>query len=237
MVAVRATNRCVQENFLGIPAHGRRQRFTATFIHTIIDGRIAETWRNADDLDRILQLGARIEARGHVSEAGIHAKNVTYRGTVYPSQCDHMGHMNVMWYAAKFDEASWQLAAALGLTAARFKREGMGMAAVDQHIEYKRELRAGDVVTIRSAVLDVREKSIRFLHEMRNDETGEIAAISILVGVHLDTTSRQGRALPSDIRERATRMIAEREGHAGADDETFALVPDCVPSSVSDHSR
>jgi acyl-CoA thioesterase FadM/ketosteroid isomerase-like protein len=235
-VAVRATNSCVQDNFLGIPANGRRQTFTATFIHTIVDGRVVETWRNADDLDRILQLGARIEARSHASETGVHAMNVTYRGTVYPSQCDHMGHMNVMWYAAKFDEASWQLAAALGLTAARFKREGTGMAAVDQHIEYKRELRAGDVVTIRSSVLDVREKSIRLLHEMRNDETGEVAAISILVGVHLDTTGRQARTLPSDIRERATRMIAEREGDAGAGDDTFALALDCVPSSVSDHS-
>jgi len=236
-VAVRATNSCVQDNFLGIPAHGRRQTFTATFIHRIVDGRIVETWRNADDLDRVLQLGARIDARSHASETGVHAMNVTYRGTVYPSQCDHMGHMNVMWYVAKFDEASWQLAAALGLTAARFKREGIGMAAVDQHIEYKRELHAGDVVTIRSSVLDVSEKSIRLVHEMRNDATGEIAAITILVGVHLDTTSRQARALPSDIRERATRMIAEREGPAGADDETFALALDCVASSISDHSR
>ena len=31
---------------------------------------------------------------------------VTYRGTVYPLHCDHMGHMNVMWYVGKFDEAS-----------------------------------------------------------------------------------------------------------------------------------
>ena len=22
----------------------------------------------------------------------------TYRGTVYPWQCDHVGHMNIMWY-------------------------------------------------------------------------------------------------------------------------------------------
>jgi ketosteroid isomerase-like protein len=43
-VAVRATNRCVQDN-LGIPAHGRRQTCTATFMHTLVDGRIVETWR------------------------------------------------------------------------------------------------------------------------------------------------------------------------------------------------
>jgi len=35
----------------------------------------------------------------------------TYRGIVYPWHCDHMGHMNVMWYVAKFDEATWTLMA------------------------------------------------------------------------------------------------------------------------------
>ena len=30
----------------------------------------------------------------------------TYRGTVYPWQCDHVGHMNIMWYVGKFDEAT-----------------------------------------------------------------------------------------------------------------------------------
>ena len=60
-VAVRASNTCVQDSFLGIPGSGQQQTFTATFIHWIADGKILETWRNADDLGRILQLGARIE--------------------------------------------------------------------------------------------------------------------------------------------------------------------------------
>jgi ketosteroid isomerase-like protein len=62
-VAVRATNSCLQDDFLGVRTNGRRQTFTATFIHTIVGGRILETWRNADDLGRVLQLGARIEAK------------------------------------------------------------------------------------------------------------------------------------------------------------------------------
>jgi len=60
-VVVRATNTCVLESFFVIPGLGRQQTFTATFIHWIADGKIIETWRNADDLGRILQLGARIE--------------------------------------------------------------------------------------------------------------------------------------------------------------------------------
>lgn len=60
---------------------------------------------------------------------------ITYGGTVYPWHCDHMGHMNVMWYAGKFDEACWQLLAMLGLHRSRLAQDGTGMAAIEQHIQ------------------------------------------------------------------------------------------------------
>ena len=137
---------------------------------------------------------------------------VTYRGTVYPWQCDHMGHMNVMWYAGKFDEASWQFLARLGLTAGYFREHRTGMAAIEQQVDYKRELHAGDVITICSRVLEVREKSIRFKHEMSNDATGELAAVARIVGVHLETAPlRKPRALPAEVRERALLLVATRD--------------------------
>ena len=132
---------------------------------------------------------------------------VTYRGVVYPSQCDHMGHMNVAWYVAKFDEATWQLFTAIGLTPGRLRAERLGMAGVEQHIEYKRELFAGDAVSVTSAILEVKDKAIRFAHEMRNDETGELAARTVLVAVHLDLSTRKARALPDDVRGRARALI------------------------------
>jgi len=131
---------------------------------------------------------------------------ITYRGAVYPWHCDHMGHMNVMWYVGKFDEATWHLLASLGLTAARLRQDGIGMVAVDQHIEYKRELLAGDLLTIRSFIQEVREKAVIFVHEMTNEETQELAARTILTGVCIDTTTRKGRALPPDIRERVLNI-------------------------------
>lgn len=128
---------------------------------------------------------------------------ITYRGTVYPWQCDHMGHMNVMWYVGKFDEASWQVLSKLGFTRSRFAKDGIGMVAVEHHIDYKSELHAGDLVTIRSAVLELKEKSIRLTHDMRNDETGELAATTVIVAAHIDASVRKARPLPADIRERA----------------------------------
>jgi len=59
-VVVRATCTCTQDSFLGIDGRSKQQVFTATFIHRIVDGLIQQTWRNADDLSRLFQLGARV---------------------------------------------------------------------------------------------------------------------------------------------------------------------------------
>src|SRR5258706_15888975 len=115
----------------------------------------------------------------------------TYRGTVYPWQCDHVGHMNIMWYVGKFDEANWNLFARIGLTPTYLRESGRGMAAVEQNISYKRELLAGDIVEVRSVLLEIREKSVRFRHEMRNAETREIAAFCEITGVHMDRQARK----------------------------------------------
>src|SRR4029434_4980145 len=54
----------------------------------------------------------------------------TYRGAVYPWHCDHMGHMNVMWYVGKFDEATWHLFASMGVTDAFLKGHRHGRSGV-----------------------------------------------------------------------------------------------------------
>jgi acyl-CoA thioester hydrolase len=118
-----------------------------------------------------------------------------------------MGHMNVAWYVAKFDEATWQLFAAIGLTPSRLRDENLGMAGVEQNIEYERELFAGDVVEVSSTVLEIKDKAIRFAHEMKNVETGELAARTVLVAVHLDKATRRARPFPPDVKGRARAMI------------------------------
>ena len=142
----------------------------------------------------------------------MHDLPITYRSVVYPCQCDHVGHMNVMWYVGKFDEATWQLFAMFGLTPSFPREQARGMAAVQQNISYKRELRPGDVVAIHSGVLEIREKAVRFFHEMCNDETGEIAATAEMTGVHLDTVLRKSCPFPGTVFERAGALILPEEG-------------------------
>lgn len=132
---------------------------------------------------------------------------LTYRGTVYPWHCDHVGHMNVMWYVGKFDEATWHLFNALGLTPSYLREAGRGMAAVDQHISYVKELRAGDVLSIRTTLVEFKERSLRFVHEMSNDETAEVVARTTIKGVHMDVVARKSCPFDESISAKARTLL------------------------------
>jgi acyl-CoA thioester hydrolase len=119
--------------------------------------------------------------------------------------------MNVMWYTGKFDEASWQLLSRLGLTQTRLRKECAAMAAVEQHTVYKHELFAGDVISVRSSVLQLGKKSIHLFHEMRNDETGEVAATSTIVGVYMNAAIRRAQPWPLDVREHTSAGFNDQE--------------------------
>lgn len=134
-------------------------------------------------------------------------ETITYKGAVHPWHCDQMGHMNVMWYTGKFDEATWNLFAELGITPTYMREQHRGMAGVQQNTAYKEELFAGDVIEVRSRVLEVRDKAIRFLHEMRNIEKGTVAATSEITAVHLDRKARKACPFPAAIRAAAEARI------------------------------
>src|SRR5215218_1648009 len=133
---------------------------------------------------------------------------ITHRGTVYPWQCDHMGHMNVMWYTGRFDEASWQFLAQNGLYRSVGTADGLALAAVQQNITYERELRAGDTVSIRSRFIEIREKVLRFVHEMTNDQTGERVAVSELTAVQMDPETRRSTPFPVGFRKRVESILS-----------------------------
>ena len=135
----------------------------------------------------------------------------TYRGAVYPWHCDHMGHMNVMWYVGKFDEATWNLFSEIGITPAFLNDKHRAMAAVQQNITYKRELLSGDVVAVRSGILEMREKVAKFVHEMRHAQTGEISAICVLTAVHMDSKIRKSTAFPAEFIARGEELQCSYE--------------------------
>ncbi len=131
----------------------------------------------------------------------------TYRGVVYPNQIDHMGHMNVQWYTAKFDEATWHLFSAVGITNKYIQDDQRGMAALEQITKYKSEVTAGELLVIKSKILEVKDKTLRFFHVMFNAETEKEIATSELLGVHLDRTKRKSCIFPKKIKAECEKFV------------------------------
>jgi acyl-CoA thioester hydrolase len=135
---------------------------------------------------------------------------LTYRGMVYPRHLDHMGHMNIQHYVAKFDQAAWHLFERIGMSSDYCRENDRGMAAVEMDVRYLKELRAGDLLSVRSGLSSVDEKSLRLVQEMRLGEAGELAAVMRVLAVHLDRAARRAVPLPETIAARARALLVER---------------------------
>jgi len=131
----------------------------------------------------------------------------TARGTVHEWQRDHMGHINVRAYMEFFDAACWQFYAMLGLTASLLRSGAVNLAAVQQNISYTKELYPGDTVAVRSGVLEMRDKVLRFRHELINTETGDVCSICDFTVVCLDPETRKSRPFPDAVAARARELM------------------------------
>jgi acyl-CoA thioester hydrolase len=120
--------------------------------------------------------------------------------------------MNVQYYASMFDQATWVFLSEFGITSDYMKANHSGMAAVSQHTKYLLELLSGDLVEIRTELLEVTEKTVRFIHTMLRRPQMDTIATSEIVGVHFDTEVRRSRPFPQEIRERLSRSAAPSRG-------------------------
>jgi acyl-CoA thioester hydrolase len=137
---------------------------------------------------------------------------ITHFGMVYPSETDHMGHMNVAHYVQKFDAATWNFFFNIGITPSMLRETTIGLAAVEQVLNYRKELMPGDVIEIRTKILDVADRKVRFRHEMIHRESGQVAATCELLGVCFDRAAHKSRAFPDDVLNKARAEIDAAQG-------------------------
>jgi acyl-CoA thioester hydrolase len=132
----------------------------------------------------------------------------TYRGFVYPWSMDHVGHMNVQFYTARFDEATWHFFAHLGITPGWLKENRRGMVALDQRTQYKQEVLSGSLLHVTTELLEIKPKTVRFLHRMFNSESGQEVATTELVGAFLDAELRKTTPFPQFVHDAAQTLLA-----------------------------
>jgi acyl-CoA thioester hydrolase len=136
----------------------------------------------------------------------------TYRGMVYPWQCDHQGHMTTMHYVGIFDQAGWHLLAAVGLGAETLARDGRGYVDVRHVIDYLAEQHVASLLAVESGLLRVGSSSLTCFHRMRNVVTGAVAATCEMTTVHFDLAARVKLPIPGDVRERLRPYLVDKDG-------------------------
>jgi acyl-CoA thioester hydrolase len=124
----------------------------------------------------------------------------TVRQIIYPGDCDVMGHLNTRHYTALFDHANWQLLRHLGVDDPFDRGATMGWADVETTTKYRREVRVGVLVRVRSRLVRVGTKSIATKHVMVVDSDQDERAINEAISVRLDLMSRRAVEVPEILR-------------------------------------
>jgi acyl-CoA thioester hydrolase len=122
-----------------------------------------------------------------------------HRQTIPAAYMDKMGHMNVRYYMAVFDTATWRMLADYGLNEAYFSTTENGVFALKQFIQYLAEVRPEETVAVYTRMLDLTEKRIHLMHFMVNQDTDGLAAIIETLITHANLKVRKAVPLPSEI--------------------------------------
>ena len=133
---------------------------------------------------------------------------LTYKGAVMTWECDSNGHMNVMYYINKYENAGRNFDLDLGLTTLLSEeKETVGMVVVEQKIQYLKEAFEDDLLYVMSELNAVGNKSITMTHKMYNGHTKEHIGTMNLVCVLFDKVNRVGLVLTPELKEKLNKKI------------------------------
>jgi acyl-CoA thioester hydrolase len=133
----------------------------------------------------------------------------TFRGVIYPWHCDHMGHMNVMYYVNFFDQAACHLISACGFQWTEMGDRDIGFADVKHVIEYRAEQKVGSPIIVESGILKRGRTSLAGAHRMTNAETGELAATMEVTTILFDLAARKSMPLPEDTWPKIDALLVD----------------------------
>jgi acyl-CoA thioester hydrolase len=143
----------------------------------------------------------------------VKAPLVTYRGCVNAWECDHWGHQNTQFYLAKAADAYAALYCALGLTPSWLRDRGAAMIPVRSRVVFKRELRAGDAVSICSGVREAQGATLSSVNLLRNQEYHTASAVFESEARLTDLATRAPIELPANAFTRAAEFAAADESY------------------------
>jgi len=136
------------------------------------------------------------------------------RATIGPDHIDAMGHMNIRWYLAFYDEAAWAFIATVGMDDAYYREQHGGAFALQHYIRYLAEVMPGDEVAVHVRVLGLSARRVHFMGFMLNETRDRLASTLEAQVAHADMTVRRISPFPPDV---AARLGELRQAHDALD--------------------
>ncbi|MDP7427312.1 MAG: thioesterase family protein [Alphaproteobacteria bacterium] len=124
----------------------------------------------------------------------------TYRGAVWPRDCDVVEHMTISAYVERFGDANLALFEAVGMGLGYMERERRALAAVEANVQFHRELRVGDVMHVEGGITGTEGKIVGIGHRLIDSANGEVVTSYRQKSVHFDLDARKSVALSGDRR-------------------------------------
>jgi acyl-CoA thioesterase FadM len=115
----------------------------------------------------------------------------TYRGTVYRWEVDHVDHFTVAYYFARFEDATDAVLCALGLDPVSLAGSGHAGVTQECRVQYKRELRVGDILHIQSGVIAADETGLLLGHQVFDSGDGALCTTVEQRVALVDSRSRE----------------------------------------------
>lgn len=132
---------------------------------------------------------------------------VSARGGVDAWQCDGDGALARQFYYAIGYNGVSHIRQRMGLTRDIATANQWGGAALEYGVDFLAPVKAGDVYTLRSGLLEVGNKIFRVGHHLHNDSSGELAAVYDVVACMFDLKARRAMTIPEPIRSQAKTLL------------------------------
>jgi acyl-CoA thioesterase FadM len=206
----------VDSTVIGVESDGlvlghRLVESTEAALCTTVEHRLATTLtpeqRRAAEARRAAWDGPKRERRQR--PATLDGFHDSARDAVKPSEVDAAGRLALSAAVHRFSTANGHVLAAFGLTPRYMREANRGFSTFEFQLGFENGVRAGDPLVVRSALTHVGNSSVRILHVMTDERSGERVATLEQSGVQLDLDARRPAPLTPDLRARAlTRLVS-----------------------------
>ena len=135
--------------------------------------------------------------------------DLLHKTEVTPDQIDHLGHMNVQYYAAHARTGAEGLLASLGLVGDQQRT----VVQRDTYVRHHREQLVGAALEVRGGVLEVSSDRVRLYEELVNATTNEVAATFVLSFELADRATRDRVAIERTVLQAAQHVLVALPAH------------------------